>query len=1088
VLRVTTLFAGSAAATARYYTQYLTAAPGEEPGKWLGLQAASLNLSGDVNGEALELLLTGRDPTSGTALGNPLLDRYRADGSVVRAVAGFDATFSAPKSLSAWWALTGDDGLARCHDVAVGAVAEYLERFGATTRVRSGDGRLHVDTQGLTMAAFRQTTSRLDDPQLHTHLVISAKVQTETGRWLALDARLLKQHQRTLGGLYQSVLRAELTHRYGVGFGEVVNGQAEIVGVPTALIERFSKRAIEVEARLVDRVDEFFQREGRNPSRFEHAALERQAAEDTRRRKTGHPVDDLRSRWLREAAELGITPDTLRRSVGDAAKERVVAVAVPTAAVIEELSSKRSTWHRLDVLRVMTDRQRPIDGFSGRAWAAELDRAVDRVLVDCIDVDPIMVGAVRCSDGRSLLIEPTAAHVTSPEVIAQEEAVIAWVLDAQLDEPRPSPTVLRGDLDVVQHAAAQSVAGHDRLAVIVGPAGAGKTTMLRAAVDDLGGHRRDVFGLAPTAKAARVLERETGMQSDTVAKLLHEYTRPDGPSIEWTLRPDTRVVVDEAGMLSTADLFRLTQLATSQGWRLALIGDPHQLQSVARGGLFAEVCLTARTIELERIHRFTNRWEAAASQRLRHGDLAALDAYERHDRIIPGSYAEHLDFIAEQWLTRAERGESLAITSTTNEHVTAINHVIQDRRLDHGQLDRNTGVRVADGWVYVGDVVTTRRNDRTLRTADGDSVRNREYWAVVGTGVDGAFTVTRLDSEDTVTLPADYARQHVQLGYAATEHGNQSDTRHASLTLATPVTTGRGLYVSMTRGREENHVLVVTNSDDLTEARATLEAIVTHDRADVPAVTQRRALAQQVRPMQGVQRPAPPRPRYDVPDWFHQLRADLVTDYHIATRDVTAAADRRTELVGRVNSADVSWTAADQRCAPYDKRLADARGVVREAEAAHRSTQHSFNESGILGRRRARLDLDAATDDLTAAKRRLTIEEHDASRPLAERTAARQQRDTARGDLTSHDLEQRWNDPVGRVRSAEQTLDAFDTWRTWAAGHDIPAERLAVAVKELATCQIPEATVLIVPELEPVRPPFKELTIQRRGPDLGIGL
>jgi TrwC relaxase len=91
VLRVTTLYAGSAAATARYYTQYLTAAPGEEPGRWLGAQARGLNLSGDVTGESLELLLTGRDPTSGTALGNPLLDRYRADGSVVRAVAGFGA-------------------------------------------------------------------------------------------------------------------------------------------------------------------------------------------------------------------------------------------------------------------------------------------------------------------------------------------------------------------------------------------------------------------------------------------------------------------------------------------------------------------------------------------------------------------------------------------------------------------------------------------------------------------------------------------------------------------------------------------------------------------------------------------------------------------------------------------------------------------------------------------------------------------------------------------------------------------------------------------------------------------------------------
>jgi conjugative relaxase-like TrwC/TraI family protein len=207
-MRVTTIYAGSAAATAKYYTQYLTQAVGEEPGYWLGAQADGLGLSGQVSTDALERLLSGCDPTTGVSLGRSLTDRFLANGKVVRAVAGFDATLSAPKSLSVWWALTGDPGLAACHDVAVRAVVDELERFGATTRVRASGGRLHPDSRGLTVAAFRQTTSRADDPQLHTHVVISAKVQTEDGRWLALDARMLKGHQRALGGLYQSVLRA----------------------------------------------------------------------------------------------------------------------------------------------------------------------------------------------------------------------------------------------------------------------------------------------------------------------------------------------------------------------------------------------------------------------------------------------------------------------------------------------------------------------------------------------------------------------------------------------------------------------------------------------------------------------------------------------------------------------------------------------------------------------------------------------------------------------------------------------------------------------------------------------------------------
>ena len=116
---------------------------------WSGRQAAGLGLSGRVEVDALESLLSGRDPTTGTPLGRELLDRYTTDGRVVRAVSGFDATFSAPKSLSVWWALTGDHRLLEAHDVAVdrGAGAPRAVRVddphplrtaAACTRTRTG--------------------------------------------------------------------------------------------------------------------------------------------------------------------------------------------------------------------------------------------------------------------------------------------------------------------------------------------------------------------------------------------------------------------------------------------------------------------------------------------------------------------------------------------------------------------------------------------------------------------------------------------------------------------------------------------------------------------------------------------------------------------------------------------------------------------------------------------------------------------------------------------------------------------------------------------------------------------------------------
>ena len=117
----------------------------------------------------------------------------------------------------------------------------------------------------------------------------------------------------------------------------------------------------------------------------------------------------------------------------------------------------------------------------------------------------------------------------------------------------------------------------------------------------------------------------------------------------------------------------------------------------------------------------------------------------------------------------------------------------------------------------------------------GESVRNRGYWTINTIGADGSLGVTRIDGHGTVTLPAGYVAERVQLGYAATEPGNQSDTATRSATLATTATTCRGLYVAITRGQVEHLVLVVTDSHDVADAVDVLEGILASNRADRPA-------------------------------------------------------------------------------------------------------------------------------------------------------------------------------------------------------------------------------------------------------------
>jgi hypothetical protein len=563
----------------------------------------------------------------------------------------------------------------------------------------------------------------------------------------------------------------------------------------------------------------------------------------------------------------------------------------------------------------------------------------------------------------------------------------------------------------------------------------GKTTMLAAAVDDLTVEGRTVFGVAPTAKAARVLEAETRLPADTIAKLLHEHLRPDRPPLaRYQLPAGTTLIADESGMIGTTTLHRLTDLADRYDWRVVLVGDPRQLQAVGRGGMFGELCATGRVHQLVTVHRFTHDWEPAASLRLRHGDVTAFDTCEAHGRITAGSLDTHLDRLARDWIDHHANGRTVTITATTNDHVDAINDAIQRRRAMGGDIAAHRVTVIGGGErACIGDIVVTRRNDRTPTTSTGDTVRNRDRWTITATHRDGAITVTPLDGHGTVRLPVDYVRDDVRLGYAATEHCNQGVTVDVAYHLVNGTTTSRGLYVDATRGRDLNQFLVATDTNDVADARDVLDRVLTFDRADMPATVQRRHL-------HAIQQPAPvpvsvpePVPVWvPEPDWLWDWRYALGTQRDEIHERQRHDEHRRTDAAAALETIAPAVTAARAAWQPYQTRLGDLeQHLAREL----RPTMHRANNNQRAARfghrhraERTARDATAAVHEAEAQVQEIRKDGRDVKARLDQVVGRADQLRTAAEPHPAWSYEHQLLDHIDRLATA------IDTWNEWNAG------------------------------------------------------
>lgn len=804
------------------------AGAGEAPGVWTGHGATAAGISGRVFAEALALAFDeARHPETSELLGRP----WRPDG-----VIGFDATFSAPKSVSLLFAL--DDGevhaqVRAAHVTAVeNAGLAYLEEHAAFTR-RGRNGVMVADTDGLVIARFEHRTSRALDPQLHSHCLILNKVRdAHDGSWRALHGRALFEEAKTAGMLYQAALRAELTRRLGVEWGPVSeNGQAELAGIPRELLARFSTRSAEVEAAAEAKIAELQAALGRALEADERGRVYRVAVLDTRRPKTHESVGDLGlyERWASEARDAGWEPaDIVEAAIGPRRLGASLTSAHVVGDVVSGLCVDRATFTRRDVVQAVTRHVDPAVGSGASEVRAHVERIADQVLANSmvvclhaperVDVPASLVRR----DGGSVWDPPQTTRFTTREMLAVEGRILhAAQIGRAAGIGRIAPETLesaiateRTQLGIDQAEALRAITSQGRrIEVVIGPAGTGKTTLLRVAARAWDGAGYQVIGLAHTAVAADVLRTEADMTADTVAKFFdlcdHQRT-PQG----WQLTPRHVVVVDEAGMLATRELDRLIDLVARHGAKVVLVGDHQQLGAIrAPGGMFAALAETLGTVELHEAHRFTHRWEAHALAQLRRGDTASLQTFAQHGRVHGGPQPQaHRDCLAGWWAAHQTGQDAIMLA---HDHATAHRLAAEARAalVIAGEVQAR-GIRIHTGvgthTISVGDHIETRRNDRRLAYGPDQWVHNHDRWQVHA--IDerrGTLEVEHLRHGARITLPADYVAHHVRLAYATTIAAAQGLTVDETHVVVAPAMYRSELYTALSRGRDTNHAYAV---------------------------------------------------------------------------------------------------------------------------------------------------------------------------------------------------------------------------------------------------------------------------------------